>query len=408
MPIPREMRQKYLRSGARPMKVNSPDGFLANRIPVPSAGFDNQGFTWVMSDSPYLPDDSAGTKLAAVHRAIELIAGTIAGLPWKVRRNETETVDPTPAWIDDPQLARWDGRLAAGGDWENFDARMTQMAFREELVCSMLLYGNAYIYVPQRRVDGQPQAPVFLLHPDGVDIRGGKYWVGDFEVPSGGIIHIRGTTPYDDQGRGVGVLAHHAASLGLLEAAQAYATSTFRNPVPAGVLEVSQPNMNQAQADRLKSAWMSAHGGSERSIAVLNSTVAFKPLSLSPVDTAVVQMTDVGLRDVALAFGLDPSWFGVPGSSLTYNTVVLRAVELRQFSLLNHVRRIEAAFDAQMPRGTELDIIMDGIERGSTGERYSVYETALRAGFATVDEVRHLEGWAPMGEDQTGGGTGIR
>ena len=389
------------------MKVNNPDGWLGNRIAAPgSGGVDNPGFTWVMTDNPSAyTGDTAGAKLAAVHRAIELISGTIAGLPWKVRRNETDTL-PTPAWIDDPQLARWDSRVADPGTFD-FDARLTQMAFREQLVTSMLLYGNAYIYIPQRRVDGQPQAPVFLLHPDGVDIREGRYWVDDYLIPSGGIIHIRGCTPFDEQGKGVGVLTHHAQSLGLLEAAEAYAVSTFKNPVPAGVLEVSQPNLTQAQSDALKSAWAAAHGGVERSVAVLNSTVGFKPLALSPVDTAVVQMTDIGLRDVALAFGLDPSWFGVPGSSLTYNTVVLRAVELRQFSLLNHVRRIEAALDAELPKGTELDIVLDGIERGSTAERYAVYETAIRAGFATVDEVRYLEGWLPMGEDPTGGGAGI-
>ena len=404
MPIPRSMRT---RAGGRPMKVNNPDGWLGNRIAAPSTGgVDNPGFTWVMSDNPsaYQGSGAAGTKLAAVHRAIELISGTIGGLPWRVRRNDTETL-PTPAWIEDPQLSRWDSRVA-DGDLFGFDNRLTAMAFREQMVTSMLLYGNAYVYIPQRKADGTPQAPVFLLHPDGVDIRDGRYWVDNYQIPSGGIIHIRGTSPLDDQGKGVGVITGYAQSLGLLAAAQAYAVSTFENPVPTGVLEVSQPNLSQAQSDALKAAWTAAHGGVQRSVAVLNSTVAFKPLSLSPVDTAVVQMTDVGLRDVALAFGLDPSWFGVPGSSLTYNTVVLRAVELRQFSLLNHVRRIESAYDAELAKGTELDIVMDGIERGSTSERYAVYETALRAGFATVDEVRYLEGWTPLGHP-TGGWTGI-
>jgi phage portal protein BeeE len=71
---------------------------------------------------------------------------------------------------------------------------------------------------------------------------------------------------------------------------------------------------------------------------------------------------------------------------------------LKTFTLLPWIRRIEAALDAQFPQGTEVKIITDGVLRADTSTRYQAYESALRSGWMTVDEVRALEDRPPLPE----------
>jgi phage portal protein BeeE len=71
-------------------------------------------------------------------------------------------------------------------------------------------------------------------------------------------------------------------------------------------------------------------------------------------------------------------------------------IEFRMLTLLPWQRRIESTLDAQFPRGTSLKIRSDALLRADTATRYAGYESALRAGWMTVDEVRELEDRAPM------------
>ena len=393
-----ERRARYERTGDRNMLVNSPDGWMTDpRIIQPNwGGMSNPGFHWLGRDDWGLV--TPNNTLAAATRAHELVAGSIAAFPWKVKRNDVQAV-ASPEWIADPQLSRLDGRIASSS-FRGWDNRLSPVAFREQILSSLLLRGNAYIFTPVRGSSGQPVPPLFIFHPDDVDIRDGGYWVDGQRLPADAIIHVRGRAPLDEQGRGMGVLEAHAASLGLLGAAVAKVTSAMEAPVPAGVLEVgSGVTIEDDEAKQLREDWERMHAGGY-GVGVLNSTITFKPLAWSPEALQLVQLADFGIREVALAFGISPSWLGVPDSSLTYNTVQLKAIELRQFTLLPWVRRIEAVYDSELPRGQELSIVMDGLERADTSARYAAYQTGIQAGFLTVDEARALEGLEPLGQQE--------
>jgi len=109
---------------------------------------------------------------------------------------------------------------------------------------------------------------------------------------------------WEPNGDGTGVFGRHAADLGLAVQVRSYASGTFRSGVPAGFLKVSAPGLTQEQADKLKSAWMNAHGVDRRSIAVLNATTEFQAVNISPVDAQLSQTDDMVLRMVAHAFNL--------------------------------------------------------------------------------------------------------
>jgi HK97 family phage portal protein len=334
--------------------------------------------------------------LPAVTRCTSIIADTIAGLPWVVIRGAYD-LQSTPTWIADPQVLRLDGRTL--GSVDPLDVRLSAVEFWTNWITSALWLGDGFIYCPVLDKAGQPKPPMWTLHPDLVSIENGGYDVNGVTIPPENILHLRGEPPYSVDGKGTGVLTRHGPDLGLAITVTSYAQSMYRSGVPAGFLKSTQPNLKQAQADALKTSWMAAHGSGARSIAVLNATTDFTPIQISPVDSALDLAKTWSLRDIAMMFGVPAYMLGVPVSSDTYANVESRMIELRQFTHLNWIRRIESTLDARFPAGTSLKIKSAGLERADTKTRYEAYKLGIDGGWLTVDDVRLLEDMAPLEAD---------
>ena len=251
--------------------------------------------------------------------------------------------------------------------------------------------------MPVRDEQGAPKPPLWQFHPEDVEIRDGRYWVANEALKPGQIIHLRGQTPIVD-GRGSGVLTRFSGELSTVTALRAYVAGSFTAGVPAGYLKTSQPNVTKEQADTLKSRWMSQHGG-RRSIAVLNSTTEFHPLTWSPVDTDAADFARLTLSQIALMFGLPPGMLGGPtGDTLTYSTNEMRMLELYQLTLLPWIGRIEAVLNAQLPAGTKPRIEVDGLLRADIKTRMEAYAIGIQTGVLTRDEARALENRPPLAQ----------
>ena len=379
----------------RDVLMNSPDGWEVDQPWLWWMGPNGTDGSGGPFGSPLTPDDPNGAgTLPAVTRCTSIVCDTIAGLPWKIYRGQYDQLT-TPDWITDPQSSRIDGRVVS--DTTPWDTRYSAVEFWANWIVAALWWGDGYLYVPVRDNTGAPKPPLWQLHPHDVKIdkATGTYWVGNTRLPPGTVIHLRGQPPYRDW-HGNGVLDVNAAELRLGATVRQYAASTFASGVPFGYLRSTQPSMTPDQATALKASWMKAHGNSNRTIAVLNATTEFHPISISPVDAQLKDAREWGLRDIALAFGVPPYMLGVPGDSSTYANVESRMIELRTFTLLPWIRRIESVLDSELPRGTSLKIASDALLRADTASRYAAYESALRAGWLTVDEVRELEDRPPL------------
>lgn len=380
----------------RDMLLNSPDGW---EVDTPAlwwlgpAGGDGTGGPF---GNPPPGADSYGAGIAssipAVSRCTSIICDTIAGLPWNLYAGWDQL--PAPSWVSDPQALRRDGRVV-GASID--DARLSAVEFWAQWITSALWFGDGYLYVPVRDAAGQPKPPLWVLHPHDVEIRGGQYYVhgSDVGFSEGEIVHLRGEPPYQG-GHGTGVLDRHGADLGLAATVRGFAAGAYASGIPAGYLKVNAPNLTEPQADTLKARWMKQHGSGTRSIAVLNATTEFHPITVSPIDAELSTAREWSLRDTALAFGVPPYMLGVPGDQSTYANVESRMIELRTFTLLPWMRRIESTLDAQLPRGTSIKIAADGVLRGDTASRYQAYSVALSGGWLTIDEIRAMENKPPL------------
>lgn len=349
------------------------------------------------SDDPaWFRGQTPGAGLPQVSRALGLIADSIAAMPWAVYRGRDR--QPEPLWLRDPQNAQGDRRVMRS----LMPDPVPVMAFRSQMLASLVMHGEAFLYQPSLDEAGYPLPPGFLLNPldvSSVDGQRGRFEVDDYELPPANVLHILGRAPYTSDGRGQGVLTRHLDSLRLAEGVRAAVANAYTSGVPNGYIKVTQPGLTQPAADALKSAWLAAHG-SARSIAVLNATTEFHPIAWSLSDLAAVEMGAFTDKDIAHAFGMSAHYLDVPGDSSTYANVQDRVIDFRTFTLLPWARLVETALESWLPVGTTMKIKLEGLERANLTTRDTSYVARLGAGIMTVDEVRELEDLPPLPQEQ--------
>ena len=376
----------------RDVLFNSPDGW---EVEQPWLWWTGSGGPWG-NPIPGSSNWASFANMPGVARATSLIVDTIATLPWHVYRGDTERL-VTPSWMADPQALRLDGR---GVDVATMvDCRLSAVDFWGQWIQSALWFGDGFIFVPRRDESGAPRPPLYVLNPADVVVQEREYFVVGSDVPfgAGEIIHLRGQLPIY-KGRGTGVLNRFGSDLSTIQSLRDYMQGAFAAGVPAGYLKTSTPSLTQEQADTLKSRWMANHGG-KRSIAVLNATTDFHPLTWSPVDLGAADFSQISLNQIALMFGLPAYLLGAPTYSNTYANVESRMTELYELTLLPWMRRIDSVLDAQLPLGTDVQIEIAGLLRADTKTRMETYAIAIPLGVLTVDEAREREGRAPLGEE---------
>jgi HK97 family phage portal protein len=358
-------------------------------------------FWWVDSSLETLQPSGEfanyAVSIPAVSRAASLIVDTISGLPIDLRRG-LETL-PTPGWIEDPQLVRPDGRVMSTVQ----PGRLNRMEFFGQWIYSALIYGNGFIYIDERDINGAPKAgSLHVIHPELMDyVPGTGYFIRDPQssgweyIPDGKLLHLRNFGELDERKFGLGVLRRHALSFATADEMRKYTSGVYKSGIPNGILKVSNPNLTGEQAADLKAKWLENHGN-KRSIAILNSTTDFQPLSISPVDAQLLQMSQMSINDIALAFGLDPYMLGGSSDSNTYANVESRNIAFVQNTLLPWIRRIEETLNAETSRGTNVKINLSGLLRADTATRTQAYASGLDKGYLTINEVRAFEDLPPL------------
>jgi HK97 family phage portal protein len=316
---------------------------------------------------------AAGGGLPVVTRALSLRVQPLTTNPFRVLRGGAEM--PAPMWLADPQLVR---PLPGGAEsvipikW-----RQTRPKFWSDWVRSAVLMGRSFIAFQINSAgepvagtlrhlswgDVQPEGEFLRIGDDIITDRDGKFWV----------VTDRGSAEYrvvrlDNPHSGSGVFADHPQVFDLAKRIAAYTGGVFGSGVPNGYLKVNANGLTQEQADQLKERWLAAHGGDRRSIAVLNATTDFTPISWNPVDSALAEVKRLSIADVAFAFGMAPETLGVTlGNSATYSNVAQWFEAHRDFALQPWISAVEATLSALLPAGTEVRCNFDSYTDNAAG-----------------------------------------
>ncbi len=341
----------------------------ATGFTLPGRGLAPQPLTGPLSIT-----ESTTLSIPAAYRCVQIISDTAASLPLHAFRGKMQ-LNRTPDVLKHRTPAIRECDPAA-------------------VFVSLLIEGNAYLLVGNRDSLGFPRSFV-VLAPGAVSLsvrEGVRYYsVAGRRYDAEDVLHIRGLTlPGNDVG--LGPLAMQRRALGLAIAGEDHAAELYVNgAIPAGVLS-SEAELTQAEADAAKASFVAAHGGRQRSPAVLSGGMDYKTLSFSASDLELVESRRFSAQQICTIFGV-PSWIVGVGStdSRTYSNVQDDNRAFVSWTLRPWLTRVEQSLSTLLPRGQEAKFNLDALLRADTTTRYAAHSTALSGGWLSVAEIRAIE-----------------
>jgi len=277
------------------------------------------------------------------------------------------------------------------------------------LVGALAMRGNGFLG-KFRDVDGNV-AQLVPISPDLVTVSlagvGGEpvYTLlsegGVSEHTSADILHFKGLSV--DGIYGVSPVSLARESLGLAAALTETSAALFANQaIPRGVLTVPSGDAEDDVLENLREGFAGRHGGPQNAgrVAVLTTDVQFTGVSLSPADAELLSMRKLSSTEVARLFRVPPHLIGAEGgSSMTYSNVAQELDHLYRLSLAPLMAMIEQAVSNDRDlcaRGEFVEFLLDAQLRPDPETRSRIYQTAIAAGYLTVDDVRQRENLPPL------------
>jgi HK97 family phage portal protein len=333
----------------------------------------------------------AGMTIPGAWRAAILLSDLLGEVPWNAYRQiagqPEQMLLPRPPLLEQPVPP--DTRMTTFSSW----------------ALDLIWHGNAVGVIAARNFQGWPTAAI-AVPADNVAVRrvtpfvdsplpvgALEYSIGSMRLGSQDVLHIKGPCR-PGAVRGMGVLETQLSTLNLALDQGRQAQSVSNHGVPTGVLTSSNPDLSDEEAANLKLAWLASQ--SSRTVAVLNASTTFEPLSWNPDEMQMVEARKYTLGELELIFGLPVGWLGGMSSQRQYSNIEQDAVNLLKFSLGGHLARFEQTLSLAFPRGTEVRANLDSVLRADTLTRYQAHAIALDKAFLSVDEVRELEHRAPL------------
>ena len=333
-------------------------------------------------------------RFSVVWRCIDLISGTLAGLPAEAVRKRgdiREPVDRPPAWLQAPNPE---------SNWYEFAERIFE---------SLLMDGNAFVVITGRDAQGFP-AEIWTLNPQRVQVRrreGGsrdifflvdgsteytRYTNATAQGLMGEVLHLRLKTAGGLRGMSPIEAARQSIGLGLVT--EKFGSRYFGSgQQPSGVLEFesSAQGVTQKNIDLTKANWKRKHAGSDRSHEPgILVGAKWKPMAINPEEAQFLQTRAFQVEDIASRiYGVPPHLVGLTEKQTSWGTgVEQQGIGLYRFTLKGHLTRFETAMSTLLPRGQFLRLNPRALLEGDAKTETDVLQTALQNGVINRNEWR--------------------
>jgi len=351
----------------------------------------------MQSGSGATVNDYTAMRVAAVYSCVRIISETVGSLPLHIyRRTATgkERADTHPLYRvlhDTPN------------PW------MTAMEFRELMQAHLCLRGNAYAYI--NWVGPDRVSELVPLHPDRVVVKQRADMALEYQlrtdkgvrvIQAEDMLHVRGLSADGITGRSV--LEDARETIGVSIATQEYAGRFYRNDATPGVVLSHPAKLSKEAAERLKSSWNQAYGGSgnARSTALLEEGMKIERLSLSADDSQFLETRQFQRSEIAGVFRVPPHMIG-DLSRATFSNIEHQGIEFVTHCIRPWLVRWEQALSRALftvPAVYYPEHSVEGLLRGDIKSRYDAYAIGRTNGWLSANDIRSLENMnaVPNGE----------
>jgi HK97 family phage portal protein len=204
------------------------------------------------------------------------------------------------------------------------------------------------------------------------------------------------------ENRGQSMIEANQQAIGLGLAAEEYGARFFgTGATMSGVVEYPQGvEATPEQVKELLAGLNKKHSNRKapHAIGALTGGAKYHELSVKPNEAQFVETQRWVVEQVGRMVGLPPHKLGSqePGA-VSYNSVEVRNIDAVNDALLPLAQRIELAYARLLPRPEQyLKFNFAGLLRGDAKTRWATYESGLRWGVYSLDDVRELEDMNPL------------
>jgi HK97 family phage portal protein len=209
------------------------------------------------------------------------------------------------------------------------------------------------------------------------------------------VLHIPGLSFDGLVGMSPIAACRNAVGAGL--AADEYSSKYYANgAAPMGILETPTLIKNP---EFLRQSWNEAFGGSRNAgkVAVLEQGTTFKPISLSPQDSQLLETRKFSVEEICRIFRVPPHMVQNLERA-TFNNTEQMSLDFVMYSLTPWIIRWEQSLSRSLLSREEkkqysIRFNVDGLLRGDYKSRMEGYAVGINNGFMCPNDVRRLEGF---------------
>ena len=363
-------------------------------------GIDEDGS---LTSSGVQVDEFRAMQMSAVNACVRILSESVASLPLHLYRRNG---NGSPEKVEDHPLAEC--------LYSSVNEEMTSFQFRESMMASVLLWGNAYARIIRNKL-GQV-TELWFLKP--------QYMVVDRDIHTGKIVytytddttnesyaytpkqifHLR-TTPIDGL-RGMSPIEQASSAIGLALAAEQYGAKFFGNGAnPGGVLE--HPGVVK-DPTKIRESWNSVYQGSVNAhkIAVLEEGMKYKSIGISPNAAQFLKTRKYQVEEICRIFRIPPHMVGDLDRA-TFSNIEHQSIQFVVHTLRPWLVRWEQAITRCLLNEEERGVYyarfnVDGLLRGDYQSRMEGYGIGRQNGWLSANDIRELEDLPPIPDEQGG------
>lgn len=354
------------------------------------------------SQSGVQVDELRAMQTSAVYACVKILAETIASLPLhlykkgKDGKNESAEQHPLYSCL-----------------YEMPNEETTSFEFRETMMTSLLLWGNAYARKIRR---GGHVAELWYLKPNLMtverDMQTGqiKYTYSDditnqtYVYRPDQIFHLKGLSL--DGVKGLSPIAQAREAVGLSLATEEYGAKFFGNGArPGGVLE--HPGILK-DPEKLRDSWNKVYQGTRNShkVAVLEEGMKYHSIGIAPEDAQFLETRKYQVNEICRIFRVPPHLVG-DLERATFSNIEHQSIEFVQHTIRPWLVRWEQAISRSLLDEKERLLYfarfnVDGLMRGDYKSRMEGYAIGRQNGWLSANDIRRLEDMSLVPKEQGG------
>jgi HK97 family phage portal protein len=341
------------------------------------------------SDAGVAVTEATALGSTAVWRAVNIVAGSVAGLPLKAYREtsggEREVVGSI---FDDPCAPLY-----------------TPFLWKQTVMAHLLLHGNAYLL--HQYTGAGVLGALFPVHPGLVNVEWDRdnavriYKIqtadGVEEYTEGDITHLMGLSL--DGLKGVSPIRAARNAIGTGLAGDQAAARMFGSGMLLGGLVSTEEVLTDEEAEALGAGLRARLTGSRNAgdIAVVNASLKFTPWTMNAEDAQFIESRVHQVEEIARIFGVPPHLLGQTEKQTSWGTGVAEQNRgLARYTLQPWTSMIEEKLSGLLASPRWVEFEFKALLRPSPEQEIPLIISEVQAGVLTQDEARELLGRTPL------------